>query len=437
MSSSRSPRKRRPRRSSSTVAGDEAQVVRASSPRDIVAAVPFLCGFHPAESIVVISLRGPRKRFGMVSRLDLPPAEGGPDAVARWDEEQIAADVAGFVARDGGNGAVVAVYDHLEWTAGQRPHEAFVAALVRSLEARGLPVVDALYVSPERYWSYLCTAERCCPAQGRSVADARSSPVAMAYVLAGLAPVASREALADRLTPRSPLLLAAVEDSIWRWLEAQAADLDGVVDRFAPGSAAGFALPEIRRDHLRRWTGETFALMAALVPAYRDGGGEISIEQAGQLLASLYSRDIRDAVLMGFCRYGMAPPQDRSELLAIGFDPELAVVDNLGLSGGGEPGPDGSEPADPELSHRTDDAVERLLVDLCRRVEGPFACAPLTMLAWHSWARGEGALARVSVERALTHDPTYRLATLLLSALDHAMAPEWVKEVRRSDERAS
>jgi hypothetical protein len=136
----------------------------------------------------------------------------------------------------------------------------------------------------------------------------------------------------------------------------------------------------------------------------------------------------------------MAPPEDRSELLAIGFDAELAVVDNFGLSGGGEPGPagsEGSDPADPELSHRTDDAVERLLVDLCRRVEGPFACAPLTMLAWHSWARGEGALARVAVERALTHDPTYRLATLLLSALDHAMAPEWVKEVRRSDERAS
>jgi hypothetical protein len=437
MSSSRSPRKRRARPSSSSTPAGQAQVVKASSPRDIVAAVPFLCGFHPAESIVVISLRGPRKRFGMVSRLDLPPAEGRAESVEPWDEEQIAADVAGFVARDGGNGAVVVVYDNQEWTAQHRPHDAFVGALVRRLEARNLPVVDALYVSPERYWSYICTTERCCPAQGRPVAEARSSPVAMAYVLAGLAPLASRAALTERLTPRSPLLRAAVEDSIWRWLEAQAADLDGVVDRFAPGSAAGFARPEIRRDHLRRWTGEIFALMARLVPAYRDGSGEISIEQAGQLLASLYSRDIRDAVLMGFCRYGMPPPEDNTELLAIGFDPALAVVDNLGLTGGGEPTSDGSGAGDPDLSHRTDEAVERLLVDLCRRVDGPFACAPLTMLAWHSWARGEGALARVAVERALTHDPTYRLATLLLSALDHAMAPEWVKEVRRTDERAS
>ena len=76
-------------------------------------------------------------------------------------------------------------------------------------------------------------------------------------------------------------------------------------------------------------------------------------------------------------------------------------------------------------------------MDLCQRVDGPLACAPLTMLAWHSWARGDGATARVAVERALGEDPTYRLATLLLSVLDHAVAPEWVRAVRRADERAS
>jgi hypothetical protein len=182
--------------------------------------------------------------------------------------------------------------------------------------------------------------------------------------------------------------------------------------------------------------------MADLVPTYREGTGQVSVEQAGQLLASLHSRDIRDAVLMGFCRFGMAPPHDVSELLAIGFVPELAAVDNL--SSEGSDGPDGSDgsdgSADPdqgELASATDDAVERLLVDLCQRVDGPLACAPLTMLAWHSWARGDGATARVAVERALGEDPTYRLATLLLSVLDHAVAPEWVRAVRRADERAS
>ncbi len=68
------------------------------------------------------------------------------------------------------------------------------------------------------------------------------------------------------------------------------------------------------------------------------------------------------------------------------------------------------------------------------RVEGPLACAPLSLLGWHSWARGEGALARVAVERALAEDPTYRLAGLLLRVLDNAIAPDWVSEARRADD---
>jgi hypothetical protein len=434
-------------------------VVKASGPRDIVAAVPFICGFHPEQSIVVISLRGPRHRFGMVSRLDLPPVDEASAGAESWDEEEIADDIAGFVARDGGNGAVVVVYDERPWS-DPRPHGSFVGTLVESLEVRGLAVLDAIYVSAGRYWSYTCDQERCCPIAGRSVAEAQSSPVAMAYVMAGNAPLASRSALVERIRPRSALLVAAVEDSMWRWLEAQAAALDGVMGRLGSGPAP----LELRRDHLRPWTGEAFALMAALVQSYRDGEGRLTVEQAGQLLASLHSRDIRDAVLMGFCRFGMAPPEDPGELLATGFDPRLAVIDNLGLGldRGAQRSTDRQQPSEPategepeapdeadepegadelerdsETEEQIDDAVERLFVDLCQRVEGPFACAPLTMLAWHSWARGEGALARVAVERALGEDPTYRLATLLLSALDHAVAPDWVADIRRSDERAS
>ncbi len=170
--------------------------------------------------------------------------------------------------------------------------------------------------------------------------------------------------------------------------------------------------------------------MADLVEHYRQEAGELGIDQAGELLAALQSRDIRDAVLMGFCCYGLAPPQDLGPLLEIGFRPELAAVDNRARSTvRGVPGigPTG------EPRGATEDAVERLLVDLCRRVDGPMACAPLTLLAWHSWARGYGALARVAVERALGHDPAYRLAELLRSALDNGLAPEWVAATRAED----
>jgi hypothetical protein len=84
-----------------------------------------------------------------------------------------------------------------------------------------------------------------------------------------------------------------------------------------------------------------------------------------------------------------------------------------------------------------EEAMEQLLVDLSTQVEGPLAAAPLSLLAWHSWARGGGALARIAVDRALAENPTYRLAGLLSAVLDHGIAPEWVGVARRADEAAS
>ena len=52
-----------------------AQVVRARSQRDIVAGVPVPVRVPPAASVVVISLRGPRQRVGLVTRAR-PPGPG-------------------------------------------------------------------------------------------------------------------------------------------------------------------------------------------------------------------------------------------------------------------------------------------------------------------------------------------------------------------------
>jgi hypothetical protein len=334
----------------------------------------------------------------MVCRMDLP------DEPARV---QAAREVVSFVARDRGTAALVLVYDEAEWEPARPPHGPFVTDLVATLERAGIPALDALFVTKQRFWSYLCRDPRCCPPKGSAVEDASSSPVAAAYVMAGLAPLESREALATRLVPTSRLLVAVVQDATWRRLKA------------GPGPGQG--------ADLRRRTGAAFGVMAALVELYRAGAGEVGVEQAAEVLAALQDRDVRDAVLMGFCCYGMAPPEDLGPLLEIGFVPGLAAVDNSSAAGLGSGPRDGVRGA-------TEEAVERLLVDLCRRVDGPLASPPLTLLAWHSWARGYGALARVAVERALGHDPTYRLAELLLSALDNGLAPEWVAASRRVDE---
>jgi hypothetical protein len=48
----------------------------------------------------------------------------------------------------------------------------------------------------------------------------------------------------------------------------------------------------------------------------------------------------------------------------------------------------------------------------------------LTLLATYSWWHGDGALARVALDRALRCDPGYRLARLLELMLDEGIRPD-------------
>ena len=52
-------------------AKEKVTVVSIRTPDDILATVPVLLGFHPADSVVFVGLHGERKRAGMTARLDL------------------------------------------------------------------------------------------------------------------------------------------------------------------------------------------------------------------------------------------------------------------------------------------------------------------------------------------------------------------------------
>src|SRR3954453_6232412 len=51
-------------------AGPGLPVAKVKSPADAVAMIPYVLGFEPHESVVVVSLRGPRRRFGPIIRGD-------------------------------------------------------------------------------------------------------------------------------------------------------------------------------------------------------------------------------------------------------------------------------------------------------------------------------------------------------------------------------
>jgi len=174
-------------------------VARLTSPGEIVAVVPVLCGFPPQESLVVVSLRGPRKRVGLTMRFDLEHL--GVDGLA--DE------VAARLEHDVATQALLLVWTQSADTTAGLVHAAEVAELTATVEGRGVVVQEALLVRAGRWWSYGCGGD-CCPAHGTPVPSAPSravQAVEAAAVLDGRAVLPSREHL--RASVAAPVLLAA------------------------------------------------------------------------------------------------------------------------------------------------------------------------------------------------------------------------------------
>ncbi|MGW5672553.1 DUF4192 domain-containing protein, partial [Micromonospora sp. NPDC003776] len=153
------------------------------SPADLIAAVPYLLGFHPADSVVVVALRGRRVVFA--ARGDLPE----PGA----DPRPAAGHLAEVIARQGSESATVIGYGPPV-----RVTPA-VDAVGEALDRAGLLVLDALRVTDGRWWSYLCTEPDCCPPDGTPY-DPGASEVSAAAVFAGQVALPDRAALTAQVS---------------------------------------------------------------------------------------------------------------------------------------------------------------------------------------------------------------------------------------------
>lgn len=64
-----------------------------------------------------------------------------------------------------------------------------------------------------------------------------------------------------------------------------------------------------------------------------------------------------------------------------------------------------------------------LWTDVTKRAATELVAAPASLLGFAAWRSGNGALARLALERALAADPTYSMAQLLLTALHQGVPP--------------
>ena len=135
---------------------------------DLANAVPYMLGFYPSDSLVVIALCGPRDRLSFTMRLDLPD----PD-----DYDQIAAMTAIRMRHAQADAVMLFVYaDASERECGLPERE-----LVETLQtALAMPVREALLIDDGRTWSYLCNDELCCPPEGQPMRPDAPGVIALA-----------------------------------------------------------------------------------------------------------------------------------------------------------------------------------------------------------------------------------------------------------------
>jgi Domain of unknown function (DUF4192) len=353
--------------------------IHLSGPADVLAVLPYQLGFYPRDSLVAVSLRG--SRVGLVQRIDLPPPEHVGDAVAammaplRKDRPRSVLLI-GFEEREGECRAML---------------DEMAAACV----AEGVEVTDRFVVRGERWFAPDCH-RRCCPAEGLPLPAPSEVPAVAEFVGRGICPLPDRRALAERLEASGPLMSSELSALADDWLALRRGATDPGVDE----------IDEYRATELDIWAQVLWAednaesIQARLPP-----------KDLAMLAVSLTDVDLRDALIAWLCPGTLA-----RELI----DPML--LSQIRGTLGEQPWLEGRiRDIDQVIALQR---IERRLCEICAALPDPWAVPVLTVLATFTWWRGDGALTRIALDRALGIDPCYRLAKLLERMVDLAIRPE-------------
>ncbi|MFE9067523.1 DUF4192 domain-containing protein [Streptomyces violaceusniger] len=362
--------------------GEEQVTLR--SPAELADALPYVLGFQPDDSIVMIALHGSRGRFGGRLRLGIPriPEE--------WPEvcDQLAECLISGSERRGGRPDGVVLFlcqEPAEGESGEEAMERLRPLAQRLRTACGgleVPVFEALCISGGRFWSYVCPDRRCCPPEGVPLALPGTSVMAAAATFAGVQVRGSLREMEARLAP----LGAPRADGQERALDAAGAEL---VPRILDGAESTTVCAQ------------TLGLVGRMLDTFQSAPSA-----ADACAADLHDDRLLDdreaaAVIIGL--------QDRrTRDRAAGWMEEVDA-----------------------------DAALRLWRALARRCVGSYgehAAAPLTLAGWVAWSAGDELTARVALGRALRVDPDYLFARLLHQACNEGVHPKLLRQcLRRED----
>ncbi|HLM87877.1 MAG TPA: DUF4192 domain-containing protein [Streptosporangiaceae bacterium] len=225
-----------------------------------------------------------------------------------------------------------------------------------------IDVHEFLRVTGGRYWSYTCGNQACCPAAGVPF-DAVPDPAeAEALAIVGDTVLASRAALAAGVAPLGGIAAESMRQATRR-AERHIAQLLAKVRKSARLGAARHMI-----------VAEGLAAVGAMIARYRDGGRFATDDEIARISVALRDLRVRDDA---WAR----------------MDPAHAA------------------------------AHQRLWTDVVRRAQPRYVAAPAALLAFVAWQSGEGALANVALDRALSDDSRYSMALLLQQVITAGAPP--------------
>ncbi|MFJ9815297.1 DUF4192 domain-containing protein [Streptomyces sp. NPDC101151] len=359
--------------------------VTLRTPSELADALPYLLGYRPEDSIVLVALhdRGGRGRFGGRARLGIPVGNEDWEAAAR----QLARGLVTGSERRGTRPEQVVAYVCQEPGQGEGGRDVMLrlGPLVELLRSEcsdlDVPVIEALCISDGRFWSYSCPIEGCCPDDGTPMGLPGTSVLAAAATYAGIQVRGTLRELRARLLP---------------WETSAALDQESALD------AAGMALvPRILDDAARVSVAEeTLDLAERIIGRFA----------AASPVSGTHPADLRDDELLA---------HDEAATLILGLQDRTTRDRAAAWMEGDAAGP-----------------ALRLWRALARRCVGPYsehAAAPLTLAGWVAWSTGDELEAREALAMALGADPDYLFARLLHQACNEGLDPESIRRCLRAE----
>jgi len=226
----------------------DSSIVKLRDPAELIAAIPYLIGFHPSDSFVVCGLAS-----------DVPVLHMRVDATAGAQPDALARLLTGHLQRAGAEGLILVGYGPTATAA--------LTDVADGMRRGQLAVLDVLSVLDGRWRSLLCESAACCPPGGNAIPDPEQLPVVAQLVAAGRVARSSRAAL-----------IADVAGDPKRQAEVQRH-----LDELAAGT------PEVPAVQLQRWL------------EYRSpsatGSGRPTALRSAQLLTALRDVRVRDTLM--------------------------------------------------------------------------------------------------------------------------------------------